>query len=339
MTLVLDRSGSMNLNQGAAALKAAVPPFIADFLNGTDHISMVSYSGNARVDVAMTTNFATPIDNAVAALVFDGATFGTGAGTNTYDSVHGPPLNLADDQNKSVTLPAGQPETKVIVYFTDGLMNTVQDTFNCGNGLGQTVYNFGGYDASSDPLYDFMDPTKDIYETGDLSWIYGDSSTPVVGTNGTGCAAGSGNHYYCHQSVPFNAAKTCTGVTNFRSQKTGTNVAFSRANITADANYRARYTANVIRPESPVPTYIYVIGLGSDITSDGCTEALLATMANDPIAGNYSCSSNPGVYTSSQVPGALLFAPDCPSNQAKCTQELTTAFQIIAAKILLRLTQ
>ena len=94
---------------------------------------MVSFSDNARVDVAMTTNFATPIDTAVAALKFDGATFGTGAGTNTYDTVHGPPLNLADDQNNSVTLPAGQPETKVIVYFTDGLMNTVQNTLACTN--------------------------------------------------------------------------------------------------------------------------------------------------------------------------------------------------------------
>ena len=338
MTLVLDRSGSMNNNQGAGALQAAVPSFIADFLNGTDHISMVSFSGNARVDVAMTTNFATPIDNAVAALNFDGATFGTGAGTIGHDTVHGPPLNLADDQNNSVTLPAGQPETKVIVYFTDGLMNTVQNTLNCTN-IAQTLYNFGGYDSASGNTFDFMDPTKDTYETGDLSWLYGDGTTTVAGTSSAGCGPTTGQHEYCKNSVPFNSTKACKGPTTFPSQHQGANVAWSRANITDDANYRARYTANAIRPESPVPTYIYVIGLGSDITNDGCTEALLATMANDPIAGNYSCASYPGVYNSSQVPGALLFAPDCPSSQTKCNQELTTAFQIIAAKILLRLTQ
>jgi hypothetical protein len=348
MTLVLDRSGSMLTNEGSGALQAAVPAFIADFLNGTDHIAMVSFADNARVDVAMTTSFATPIDSAVAGLNFDGATFGTGAGTNTHDTSHGPPLNLADDQNNSVTLPAGQPETKVIVYFTDGLMNTVQDNMTCTNFTPQlTLYNFGGYDATSNCdqdasgkslCFDFMDPTQDIYETGDLSWNYGDGST-ITGAGSGGCTKTSGSHYGCLHSIPFNASKSCKTPSTFRAQSSGANVPFSRVNITADANYRARYTANVIRPESPVPTYIYVIGLGSDITGDGCTEALLATMANDPIATSYACASNPGVYNSSQVPGALLFAPDCPSNQAKCNQELTTAFQIIAAKILLRLTQ
>ena len=82
MTLVLDRSGSMNSNGGKAALQNAVPNFVADFVNGTDDLSMVSFADNARVDVAMTTNFATAIDSAVAGLTFDGATFGTGAGTS-----------------------------------------------------------------------------------------------------------------------------------------------------------------------------------------------------------------------------------------------------------------
>jgi Flp pilus assembly protein TadG len=348
MSLVLDRSGSMNDNQGAGALKAAVPIFIGLFLNGTDHIAMVSFGDNARVDVPMTTNFASSIDSAVSGLNFDGATFGTGAGTNPHDTAHGPPLNLADDQNNSVTLPAGQPETKVVVYFTDGLMNTVQDSLSCTNlSPVNTLYNFGGYDADSNcdvvsgvsRCFDFMDPTKDTYELGDLSWNYGDGSTTATGTSSAGCGPTSGKNYFCKNSVPFNASKSCKGPTKFPSQYLGSLTAFSRANITQDAGYRARYTANQLRSESPVYTYIYVIGLGQDITGDGCTEALLATMANDPAWKNYSCASYPATHDDTQPLGALLFAPDCPSSQQLCTNELTNAFRIIAAKILLRLTQ
>jgi Flp pilus assembly protein TadG len=335
MSIVLDRSGSMgcggsNQDCGGVALQSAVPVFVGDFTNGTDHLAMISFSDDARVDVAITTSFQSPIDSAVAALVWDGGTFGTGAGTNTFDIVHGPPLNLADYQNSTVTFPSGQPYVKVVVYFTDGLMNTVQDKLPCTNGgsgpPNPTLYNFGGYDASSGNVFDFFDPTKDTYEVGDLSYLY--SGTNGSAGSGKGCSS-SGNGY-CNGNPPYNTTYSCKGVTTFPSQSTGVQTAFSRAAITADAQYRAIYTANQMRSETPVATYIYVIGLGSFINT-ASTEQFLATLANDP-TGQWG---NP--LNSAQPEGLFLPVVNCPSST--CTSSLNQAFQTIASKILLRLSE
>jgi Flp pilus assembly protein TadG len=336
MSLILDRSGSMGQGPGCGggtgdcggvALQAAVPLFIADFAEGIDYVSMISFSDDARVDVAATQTFTSPIDTAVAALKWDGGTFGTGAGTNPFDILHGPPLNLADYQNNSVNW-NGQPYIKVVVYFTDGLMNTVQDTLNCTNtapGPGKTLYNYGGYDASSGNVFDFMDPTKDTWETGDLSYYYAGSTTKGSGT-GVGCPATTGQNGFCNSNPPLNPTYSCKGVTTFPSQQFGAE-SFSRAAITAEAQYRAEYTAKAMRDETPVPTWIFVIGLGSAMTSS--TEEFLATLAND----------NSGAYGNTPVVGEpygmFVPAPDCPG--VNCNSELNNAFQYIAAKILLRL--
>ena len=36
---------------------------------------------------------------------------------------------------------------KVVVYFTDGYVNTIQDKLSCSGTL--TLYNYGGYDSGS----------------------------------------------------------------------------------------------------------------------------------------------------------------------------------------------
>ena len=333
MSLILDRSGSMACGGstggdcGGVALQSAVPTFIGDFTEGTDYIDMISFADNARVDVAITKNFTSPINTAVAALQWNGGTFGTGAGTNSYDFSHGPPLNLADHQNLSVTFPSGQPYVKVVVYFTDGLMNTVQDTLACTNGSpgpGNTLYNFGGYDSGT--TFDFFDPTKDTYQVGDLSYLYAGTN----GSAGSGKGCSNGGQGYCNGNPPLNATYSCKGITTFRSQSSGSQVAFSRTAITADAQYRAIYTANAMRSETPVPTYIYVIGLGNSINT-ASTETFLATLANDP-TGVYG---NP--FDSSKPDGLFLPVVNCPSST--CTASLNQAFQTIAAKILLRLSQ
>jgi hypothetical protein len=43
-----------------------------------------------------------------------------------------------------VSLPTGTPETKVIVYFTDGQMNTIQDYLPCINSatVGAGLFRF-----------------------------------------------------------------------------------------------------------------------------------------------------------------------------------------------------
>ncbi len=145
MSLVLDRSGSMNSNGGATALPPAVTSFINYFDDSNDEVAMVSFASNASVDVPIAYDFKTPITNAANGLKtkFSGGTFGPGG------------LAQAKAQNESVTVTAGQNVVKVAVYFTDGYVNVIQDSLSCAGAL--TVYNYGGYDSGS--KVDFFQPS------------------------------------------------------------------------------------------------------------------------------------------------------------------------------------
>ena len=66
-------------------------------------------------------------------------------------------LTLGKAQNDSVPVVAGDNVIKVVVYFTDGYVNTIQDTFNCTSSLGPTLYNYGGHDTGTS--VDFFKPT------------------------------------------------------------------------------------------------------------------------------------------------------------------------------------
>ena len=129
MSLVLDKSGSMNLNGGAQALPPAVDNFLTYFDNANDQIADVSFSSVASVDVPIGTNFLTPITNAVNKMPFGGATYSQ--------------AGLLDGQTQIVSIPvaAGENVVKVAVFFTDGWANTVEDTLNCPP---STLLNFGG---------------------------------------------------------------------------------------------------------------------------------------------------------------------------------------------------
>ncbi len=317
MTIVLDRSGSMcggtescdsgvTGDKGGQALKAAVPTFIGDFNDDTDEVGLVSFSSNATVDYGINYNFISPITTAVSALKFTGGTFGTGAGTNPIlSNSMGAPLSLAQLQNDSITILPGQNVVKVIVYVTDGLMNTIQDSIYCKgkNGTGSTLMNYGGHDTGSQ--VDFFDPTSATVDWG---------------------------HYTSGTGFPYNAAgaicKDIAGniVTKFPSQQTGTQVALSQSAVTAEAQYRAIKTALALRTETPTPTFIFSIGVGAGVSTT--TQAFLAQLANDP--------SYP-TYITGQPAGLFFYIPDCPSST--CTAEISMAFQTIAAKVLLRLTQ
>jgi hypothetical protein len=179
---------------------------------------------------------------------------------------------------------------KVVVYFTDGYVNVIQDTFNCTSIWGATLYNYGGYDSGTQ--VDFFNPSSGT------DWGTLDS----------------------HGNPPHSPTPDCTGVTKFTSQIDGTQKSFTRAYVTADAQYRALQVANAMRAEG---MYVYSIGLGT-----GVAQSFLQQIANDPASSTY----NPN-----EPEGLAVFAPNCPSSQ--CTAELQQVFQTIAAKILLRLTQ
>jgi Flp pilus assembly protein TadG len=344
MSLVLDRSGSMSTDSGGTALQAAVPQFLQDFTPGTDYIGLVSFASHADVDVNIGTSWGPyntgTIATAVAAYNFTGGTFGGGAGSGTlYSAANGPPLNLADNQNNSVILGSGVPKVKVVVYFTDGLMNTLQDQFTC-NGTPNTLVNYGGTDpdnpgegspwapegvyglnplaeiASSGPFYCY-DPTTDP----DYANCNSPNTTQMVTYQNTTCT--------------YNGTKAV-----FPSEESGGTQTLTRWHVTNEVKYRTKITANNMRAET-VPTYIFTIGLSSAVTNDPCTQAFLATLANDPGAANYTgganCDSGPGIYNSSLPAGLFVIVPGCPG--ATCTAELESAFQLIASKVLLRISQ
>ena len=238
MSVVLDRSGSMANNGGSTALPPAVITFINYFDNNNDEVAMISFASNATVDVAIGYNFITPITNAVTAMKtkFSGGTFGPGGLTN------------AKAQNDSISIPPGQNAVKVVVYFTDGYVNTIQDKLSCSGT--PTLYNYGGYDSGSS--VDVFDPSS-----------------------GTSLATYDGVSTW----TPSN---TCVkNVTKFTSAINGQLKSLNRTNVTADAKYRALQTATAMRAENH-GMLVYSIGLGSSVD-----QAFLQQIANDPASSTY----------------------------------------------------
>jgi Flp pilus assembly protein TadG len=292
MTVVLDRSGSMAGNGGQAALQSAAPTFVNYFNNLTDQVAMVSFASNATVNFAIAHHFldaGTGIPDLIGGLTFAGATFGPGG------------LALAKIQEDNGVPTQGGTLVKVVVYFTDGLVNTIQQSLSC-NGTA-TLYNFGGYDINNDPNVGFFVPATgvQIYRYDGRYWYTCD---------------GSGN---CNTQTSTSCLRNDAG---FTSAIDGTIKTFTRAHVTADAQYQALQTASLMRAENP-GVYVYAIGLGSSPST-----TFLQQIANDPASSTY----DPNLPI-----GMAVFAPDCPSSQ--CTTELQQVFQTIASKILLRLIQ
>jgi len=169
MSLVLDKSGSMNLNGGAQALPPAVVNFLTYFDNANDQVADVSFASVSSVDVPIKTNFVNPITNAVNRMGFVGATYSQSGLLNGQVQIN------------SVAVAPGANVVKVAVFFTDGWANTVQNNLICPP---STSLNFGGCSPPESAVgwcsgVSFMDPV-----TGN-SRNCGASSFPsqLTGTN------------------------------------------------------------------------------------------------------------------------------------------------------------
>ncbi len=321
MALVLDNTGSLNSNSGAAAVQNAVPIFINGFDDDLDKVALITFGKTvgssvytaSTVNFAMAQPFRATVNSDVGALKPGGGTFGTGG---TYVAGYGPPIPLADNEIKSVPIVSGQNTVRVMVYFTDGLVNAVQDTFKCyttSTAYTNVLVNYGGYDTGS-TVHTFQ-------ATDGADWCGSDNCTKSGNIGIAYKATASSTSNLCQN--PYN-----TYVYNFHSQQTGLQTPISRANVQTEAQYRALTSANAMRAETP-GVYVFTIGLG--ISMDTPTQTFLKQLANDP--------GSP-TFNSSLPVGQFFYVKDCSgTNQALCTSELTTAFQIIQSKILLRLTE
>ncbi len=143
VTLVLDRSASLNAPGVPAALEAGVTSFLSGFSESNDSVGLVSFASTATVDVPTGSPFKARIATAVNNLNFGGSTFMQGG------------LSNALVQEQSVVVPPGENPSMAIVLVTDGAPNTIQDTFNCGT---PTLWNYGGVDG--DGPVEFLNPTN-----------------------------------------------------------------------------------------------------------------------------------------------------------------------------------
>ncbi len=319
MALVLDNTGSLLTNGGATAVKNSVPTFVNYFDDTVDRVSLISFgwtgSGSntytaSKINFAMSTNFKSTIDSDVNGLKAGGGTFGTGG---TYVASYGPPITLADHQIATVPVLGGNNIVRVMVYFTDGKVNALQDNFTCytsSKNSTQVLVNYGGYDPPA--------TTVDTFNASDgTDWCPSSHCTFTSGkTSGIGIAYNSSGSL-CQN--PYG-----TYVSKFPSVQYG-QTAISRNAVAAEAQYRALQAAATMRAETP-GIYIFTIGLGTDV--DTPTQTFLKEMANDP--------SSP-TFDASLPQGQFFYIQDCSTND--CTTQMKTAFQIIASKILLRLTQ
>ena len=309
MTLILDRTGSMDTNAPGTSLPDAVTTFINYFDNTTDSVSLVSFANDATVDFGMQTGgFQTPIINAV-------KNINNGILNNGYQGATWSEGGLVKAQSQeAINLGLPGNIVHVVVFFTDGNANTVQDALNCtaGGNLKSGTWNFGGSDDTSQIL--FVTTDQNYYKNGThcpSNLGSGDSAYPLNGNPKYACAA---------QKNTDNSA--CNGT--FNSHLAGKQMDLNWTNVDGDAQYRAIAIANAMRAATP-PTIIYAVGLkGPGGTLD---MSFLCQVSNDPgsVCAQYF------TYNPSTPTGMLAMASDY--------TQLATAFQTIASDIRLRLLQ
>jgi len=257
MSLVLDKSGSMNFNGGASALPPAVTNFITYFDEGIDNVADISFSSVDSVDVPMTTSFQTPINSAVEGMPFGGATFAQ--------------AGLQDGFAQILTQPASSNIIRVVVFFTDGWANT--------NGLPTNVTT-----PTSSTTHDVLNCTGTASKPSNTPMNYG------------GCAPLEAAAGWCSGLFFMNpstgSTTTCPNATTFPAQDGGGNalspVSTAQQNIANDATYRTEQLANNMRNSTNNIT-IYAIGLGDKIN-----QAYLQDVANDPAAATYDSTQPAG---------------------------------------------
>ncbi len=115
--MVLDRSGSMNNNGGCPAMRAAARMFVDMFANSRDRMGMVTYGVAYALSYPPTKNFKDGSPPLVD--VIDTITCGGGTGSAQA-------LFKGYEQVAAINEPGA---LNVIVYFTDGIPNTITGNF------------------------------------------------------------------------------------------------------------------------------------------------------------------------------------------------------------------
>jgi len=302
MSMVLDRTGSMNGNGGAAALPGAVTDFLSYFIEGTDQLGQVSFAWSATNDVPISQTFKTPINNSLSRMNFADGTYSMSGLQGGFSQI---PVPSALPTNA----------VPVVIFFTDGWDNTIQALLPSPSASNNVLVEFGGNAATTagfdeNDYLAFIDPNNVGQNSGNGFW----GQNPAYPTTAGTCEAGGGNGYPSDRSMQnCNGANTFTPMGGSADPLGTSPVPINRINITTEAEYTAYQEAEQMRAQGIT---VYSIGLGNDIDT-----TFLQEVANDPASPYYNASEPSGVYVA-----------------APTAADLDAAFQQVAAKILLRLT-
>jgi Flp pilus assembly protein TadG len=253
VTLVLDRSGSMDpvngTTKGGIYLPGAVSDFISHFDDTQDEASVVSFASTAAVDFPIQAPFRSQIGAVASNLQYEGGTYSPGGLTNGLL------------QEESVQVASCEAAVKAVVFFTDGRANMVEQTLSCGQ-----AFDFGGFDVSGEGAAFFPTNTPELPASNQGS--INCSAEPDGGSmGGSGCLG-------------------CSGVNSYNSPLTGPSAPFTTDGITADSEYDCIQIANQMRAQG---IYVYAIGLTS-APNQAVNSNFLYEVANDTNSPTYDAT-------------------------------------------------
>ncbi|MGD1019985.1 MAG: VWA domain-containing protein [Verrucomicrobiia bacterium] len=261
LALVLDRSGSMDpitgTTKGGAALPGAVSTFVSFFSDTIDEASMASFASTATQDIPMEQPFIADISTAADNLNWGGGTYSVGG------------LADAFAQENSVIVPANEVALKVVVFFTDGRANMIQQQLSCGQ-----IFNFGGYDISGSGAAFF--PTNTSLRAQGTA----ECTAPEDGSMGSGCGC---------------------NVSTYTSPQNGNPEKFETDGIIADSQYECEQLALQMQNQNIL---VYSIGLGGD-KNDPVNSAFLAQVANATNSATYNPKLPTGLALVASDPSQL----------------------------------
>ena len=273
-TLVLDRSGSMRDNGGRAAMYSSVTNFLGFFSDVLDKSALVTFNTLAVTNVGMTNNFTSTISSNVNVLYNTGPYPAHNAtDPNTFtDGERG--LAYALNIEGPIPIPSESNLVKAVIFFTDGHMNTLEDTLNCPT------------------------PTNLVFTSGDgnQTQIFFFRAYPNASGSATniGCKVCGGKDP-CSASSSFPSLHGDGGTFSFT-----VNGAY---NVRTEAADRCIEWASQMRDEKIV---VCTIGLGTG--PNGADGNFLQIVANDPAMPGLTPTPYDGIYVSAADSTQLLAA-------------------------------
>lgn len=341
LTLVLDRSGSLQTAGACGAMKAAAGAFVRKFANYRDRVGLVTYGGDSRIDFPIQI---TPGD------------FLTGTG-KIPDLISR--INCVGATNTAQAMWQGYEQLKLVnepgalnavILFTDGQPNTLTFDFTAANALRTPARGYTGAkptSASTAQITSVSQTACNNY-TGKLGWVQYSSSTgrtsgiynhvatvmpaPNSGliSSRTGCVFNmSGGASFLYGDAAYMPSTDIWGnavrddsYKPLQFYTSGPDVGRIRINHAATmenaginaTNHAAIRIRNNDTAPAQIDTVIYAIGLGGVGAAE---DQLLNRVANTKASPIYDSSKQEGLY---------VYAPSA--------TQLNEAFARIAGEIL-----